>query len=101
MCETTKKSGIAGFIKNGVSVIVGAVISFGVTFGVITSEQAETLNTKMTGINTKAEQVVEKLKAGDINAAMIVANEIGMKGSGLTPGSWFQLLYMTKMYEVL
>lgn len=74
--EVKKSKGIFGWFKSGVSALVGAAISFGVTFGVITNDQAKTLNERLNGINVKAEQVVTSLKGGDINGAMSTAQEI-------------------------
>ena len=74
---TTKKSGgVFGWFKNIVSAVVGAAISFGVTFGVINAEQEKALNEKMNGINNKAEQVVTSLQNGDVNGAITTAKEI-------------------------
>jgi len=72
----TKAKGIATWIKNVIAAIVGAAISFGVTFGVISAEQQKSLNERMGNINTKAEEVVASLQKGDVNAAIATAKEI-------------------------
>ena len=63
-------------IKEIVSAIIGAIISFAVTFGFITSEQEAELKSKMTNINTSATEVVELLKKGDVDNALSKANKI-------------------------
>ena len=63
-------------IKEIVSAIIGAIISFAVTFGFITSEQEAELKSKMANINTSAVEVSELLKKGDIVTALAKVNKI-------------------------
>lgn len=74
--EAKKSTGLFGWIKNIVSAVVGAAISFGVTLGVVSADQEKQMNEKMNNINVKAEQVVTALKAKDVNGAIEKAQEI-------------------------
>ena len=72
----TKKSGLFGWVKNFVSAVVGAAISFGVTLGVVSADQEKELNARLNNINVKAEEVVTALQNKDVNTAIVKAQEI-------------------------
>ena len=72
----TKKSGLFGWVKNIVSAVVGAAISFGVTLGVVSADQEKELNARLNNINIKAEEVVTALQNKDVNTAIVKAQEI-------------------------
>ena len=72
----TKKSGLFGWVKNIVSAVVGAAISFGVTLGVVSADQEKELNARLNNINVKAEEVVTALQNKDVNTAIVKAQEI-------------------------
>jgi hypothetical protein len=63
-------------IKEIISAIIGAAISFAVTFGLITTDQEAEIKGKMQNINTTAIEVVEMLKKGDVVNALAKANQI-------------------------
>ena len=63
-------------IKEIISAIIGAAISFAVTFGLITTDQEAEIKGKMQNINTTATEVVEMLKKGDVVNALAKANQI-------------------------
>lgn len=73
---TTKKSGMFGWVKNIVSAVIGAAISFGVTLGVVSADQEKQLNERLNNINVKAEEVVTALNSKDVNGAIVKAKEI-------------------------
>jgi hypothetical protein len=73
---TTKKSGMFNWVKNIVSAVIGAAISFGVTIGVVSSDQEKQLNEMLNNINVKAEEVVTALNSKDVNSAIAKAKEI-------------------------
>lgn len=64
------------FIKEAISVVIGAVIAFAVTFGVVTTDQDAKTKNKIKTINTSATEVVELLKKGDVANALVKANKI-------------------------
>jgi hypothetical protein len=72
----TKKSGLFGWVRNIVSAVVGAAISFGVTLGVVSADQEKELNARLNNINVKAEAVVTALQNKDVNTAIVKAQEI-------------------------
>lgn len=71
--ETKKKSTV---IKEIISAIIGAAISFAATFGLITSDQEAEVRSRMANINTTATEVVDILKKGDIVTAIAKVNKI-------------------------
>lgn len=76
--------GKVGIVKEIISAIVGAAVSFAVTFGFITTEQEAELKEKMTDINNSATEVVDLLKKGDVNNAISKANKIVEDTSAIT-----------------
>lgn len=73
---TTKKSGMFGWVKNIVSAVIGAAISFGVTIGIVSADQEKQLNERLNNINAKAGEVVTALNSKDVNSAIAKAKEI-------------------------
>ena len=71
--ETKKKSTI---IKEIISAIIGAAISFAATFGLITSDQESEVRSRMANINATATEVVDILKKGDVVTAIAKVNKI-------------------------
>ena len=68
--EQTKKFKPMELAKTFVSAVLGAAISFAVTFGIVTTDQEKQLNEKMSNINTKAEEVVKALENNGIKTIM-------------------------------
>ena len=71
--ETKKKSTV---VKEIISAIIGAAISFAATFGFITSDQESEVRSRMANINATATEVVDILKKGDIVTAIAKVNKI-------------------------
>ena len=63
-------------IKEIIFAIIGAVISFAATFGIITSDQESEVRSRMANINTTATEVVDILKKGDVVTAIEKVNKI-------------------------
>jgi hypothetical protein len=76
LVDGVEKKGFASWVKNAISAIIGALLSFGVTMGIVTTEQEKVMNEKLGEINKKSESIVEDLKAGKVKEAMETAKAI-------------------------
>ena len=59
-----------------ISAIVGAAISFGVTWGVISEQGIRELYSSIVNINDKTELLIEALQSKDVDNALAIAKEI-------------------------
>ncbi len=72
------KDRLKKWIRSIVSAVVGAVLSFGVTFGIVSEQKAGDLHAQLAAIDEKTEQLVKALEAKDIETAFEIAKELSL-----------------------
>lgn len=71
-----EKEKIKKWGKSLLSAIIGAALSFGVTFGIISEQKATEIREQFTTLDQKSEELIKALEAKDLETALAIAKEL-------------------------